>query len=278
MRFGIFDKFGAKNSVPVFAAFQQGLTRLGQTHAAHDMAADVAVIWSTVWSGRMQNNHEVWQQFRSSGRPVIVLEVGMLQRGRTWKVGVNGTGLGAYTTQDLDPGRAEKLGLTTMPWRGSGSNILICLQRSDSEQWHGQPSTSRWLAQTVDAIRRVTDRPITVRPHPRQRVAIPSGCGVCLPVKVLGSYDDFDFAASVDSAWAVVNHNSGPGSQSVILGVPAFVDHSSLAAPVANLDLGQIEKPLRPDRHQWLLELCHSEWSVEEIAQGPPIERLLPGL
>jgi len=38
------------------------------------------------------------------------------------------------------------------------------------------------------------------------------------------------------AAWAVVNENSGPGSQAIIDGIPAFVGAHSMALPVANTD------------------------------------------
>jgi hypothetical protein len=98
------------------------------------------------------------------------------------------------------------------------------------------------------------------------------------PRPISGTYDDFDLARGLEQAWAVVNHNSGPGVQAILQGVPAFVDASSLAAPVANLDVASIESPARPDRGAWLLQLCHTEWTQDEIATGWPIERLLPGL
>ena len=50
MKFSIFNKFGALNSPPVFDAFVQGLTKLGQQVVEHDMTADVAVIWSVLWN------------------------------------------------------------------------------------------------------------------------------------------------------------------------------------------------------------------------------------
>jgi hypothetical protein len=77
------------------------------------------------------------------------------------------------------------------------------------------------------------------------------------------------------TTWAVINHNSGPGSQAIINGVPAFVGASSLAAPVGNLDLSQIENPLRPDRTQWIEQLAHTEWTTAEIESGVPLKRLL---
>jgi hypothetical protein len=33
-----------------------------------------------------------------------------------------------------------------------------------------------------------------------------------------------------------------------------------------------------PERAQWLEDLCHTEWTLGEIASGGPIGRLLSGL
>jgi len=278
MRFGLFDKQAAMNSAPVWQAIKTGLGRLGLAYASHDCQADVAVIWSVLWSGRMRANRDIWKLFRESGRPVIVAEVGMLDRGRTWKLGINGTGLQAQWGQGIDPDRPTKLGLQPRPWRDQGRDILICLQRQDSLQWQGQPPVTKWLTQTIDSVRDHSSRPITVRCHPRQRISVPYGVteSVCRPVA--NTYDHFDFDRALDQAWAVINWNSGPGTQAVLQGVPAFVGATSLAAPVANLDLAQIETPIRPDRGQWLIDVCHTEWTCSEIATGYPLERLLRSL
>lgn len=278
MRFSIFDKFGAKNSAPVFAAFRQGLDQLGLGHSSHDSSADVAVIWSVVWAGRMQPNHQVWQYFRSQGRPVIVLEVGMLHRGHTWKMAVNGTGSYAYHGQGLDLARMNKLNITMAPWRHTGGHVLVCAQRSDSLQWQSQPDMLSWLTALHDQLRRYTDRVILLRAHPRERLPSVPGFDLALPRSVPGTYDAFDLDCGMQQAWAVINHNSGPGVQAVLQGIPAFVDASSLAAPAANVDIAMIESPARPDRKAWLLQLSHTEWLLPEIASGWPIERLLPGL
>lgn len=274
MRFGLFNKFGALNSQPVFAAFQQGLDQLGMLHSNHNMSADVAVIWSVLWNGRMQHNQAVWTEFRSSGRPVVVLEVGMLHRGLTWKLGINGTGSDAFYGHGLDLQRPEKLNLHVKPWQESGDDIVIVLQRDDSEQWAGLPPTEQWLKQTVDNIRQVSQRTIVVRNHPRKEVIVSPDCVINKPLRIQNTYDNFDFEQVLTHAWAVVNWNSGPGSQAIMHGVPAFVGPSSLAAPVANLDLSQIESPVRPDRSKWLINLSHTEWTCEELATGKPIARL----
>jgi hypothetical protein len=70
-----------------------------------------------------------------------------------------------------------------------------------------------------------------------------------------------------------VNHNSGPAVQAAIAGVPIICDSSSLAYPVSD-KFENIENIALPDRQEWFLKLCHTEWTVEEIAQGIPLQRL----
>lgn len=278
MRFGIFDKFGALNSGPVFAAFCQGLDRLGLSWRGHDSDADVAVIWSQLWAGRMRANHHIWTEFRRTNRPVVVLEVGMLQRGRTWKMGLNGTNGRATWPVATDSARAQRLGLLLRSWQCTGSHIVIAMQRGDSEQWADMPNPNHWLDQVTTTVRQHSDRPITVRRHPRQAIATPTTGQLQVPARLAGSYDSFDFEQCLHTAWCVVNWNSGPGSQAVIAGVPAFVGADSLAAPVANLDWSQIENPVRPDRTVWLNEIAHTEWTTEEIASGKPMRLLFSRL
>jgi hypothetical protein len=222
----------------------------------------------------MRPNQEVYATFRRQGKPVIVAEVGMIQRGQTWKIGINGTGINSYNFDNLMANRAASLDLKLQPWR-NGSNIVIAMQRQDSEQWHGQPPMNQWLESTVAEIKKHSDRPVVIRSHPRSGCNIPPGCLIDRPHFHAGSYDDFDFERVLGTAHCVLNWNSGPGSQALIAGVPAFVGHTSLASPIANWDLSQIENPPRPDRTVWLEQLAHTEWTVEEIRSGLPFTRLV---
>lgn len=277
MNISIFNKFGALNSGPVFEAFRNGCRRHNIRVSEHNSAADVAVIWSHLWAGRMLPNQAVWQEFTASGRPVLVLEVGQLMRGVTWKMGINGVNARAWWGEGIEPGRANKLAVRLQPWH-QGNHILIAMQRSDSEQWARLPAPDQWVQQTIDRIREHTDREIIVRPHPRQRLPPIPGVKIQQPQSLRGTYDEFDFRSNLSRAWAVVNENSGPGSQAVIDGVPAFVGAYSMAAPVANQDFSLIEKPHMPERAAWLEQLCHTEWTLGEITSGLPIGRLLSRL
>jgi len=277
MNISIFSKFGALNSGPVFEAFRNGCKKHRIRVSEHNMSADVAVIWSQLWAGRMAPNRAVWNEFTASGRPVIVLEVGQLNRGVTWKMGINGVNARGWFGEGIEPGRAKKLAVQLYPWH-QGDHILIAMQRSDSEQWNGMPPAQQWLDQTIARIREHTDRAIVVRPHPRQKLQPKMGIKFQTPLALRGTYDEFDFRSNLNNAWAVVNENSGPGSQAILDGVPAFVGVDSMAAPVANQDYALIEKPHMPDRAVWLNNLCHTEWTLGEITTGRPIERLLSRL
>ena len=281
MKFSLFKKYGAQNSRPVFEAFENSLIAAGHTVCNDDMHSDVAVIWSVLWHGRMYRNKSVWDHYRKTGRNVIVLEVGGIQRGTTWKVGLNGVNRDAYFgTTGNSSDRVQKLNLHKKPWRSSGDYILICGQHNKSLQWEGQPPMSQWIMDTIDIIQNYSDRPIVFRPHPRCRLdAIELQYKNVYrqePIKQANSYDTFDM--HFDNVHATVSWNSNPGVHSVIEGIPAFVGPASLAYPVGNSDLKKIETPLMPDRTQWLNDYAWTEFTIEEIAQGMPLERLTTAL
>lgn len=277
MKFSLFKDYGALNSKPVFEAFEHSLRQAGHTVTYNDMNADVAVIWSVLFHGRMASNKLVWEQYRRTGRKVIVLEVGGIKRGTTWKVGLNGINRDAYFgDMGNDNTRANLLGLGLKPWNTAGEYILICGQHNKSLQWQDMPSMSNWFIQTYDKIRKHTDRPIIFRPHPRCRLDhIERGLRYVErqePRKIDGTYDDFDMY--FNNIFCTISWSSNPGIHSIINGVPAFVGPSSIAYPVANNNLANIENPNMPERQQWLNDYAWTEYTVEEITNGLPLKRL----
>jgi hypothetical protein len=219
----------------------------------------------------MRPNQQIWNQFRQANKPVLVVEVGALQRGETWRLMPNGRN--CFLSTNNSGHRRQQLGIDMFDWHCAGKAIVIALQRADSNQWAGQPSMENWVDTTIESIRQHTDRPIVVRPHPRYRLGqINHACEIQHPQRMPNTYDDYNIAKSVKHAWALVNHNSNPGVTAVLHGTPAFVGASSMAGPVANLDFSTIENPLRPDRTQWVNDLAWSEWTISEISQGQGLD------
>lgn len=272
MRFRLYREHGAMNSEPVFDAFEQGLLALGHTIVEND--SDVDVIWSVLWKGKMAPNAAIYESAKVMNKPIIILEVGSLIRGTTWKVCLNHTtALGFYGHEaDLDESRPSKLGLSLKDNPTRKPEILLALQHQDSLQWQRQIPTAEWIEEKIAEIRQYTDRTIVVRPHPRCIVFTKIRKGVYCerPVRVYGTYDDYDIDYNYH---CVVNHNSGPSMQAAIHGTPVICDSTSLAYPVSSL-MKTIHNPVLPDREDWFLKLTHTEWTLDEIATGLPLKRL----
>lgn len=273
MRFRLYREYGALNSTPVFDAFEKGIRSHG--HEIVSSGEDISVIWSVLWSGRMASNKRVYEDCLKNHRPVVIIEVGTLIRGKTWKIGLNHiNNLGIFANDaDIDHERPKKLGLTLQPPNNKRSGeILIAGQHDKSLQWEGQKSLSQWALDQIHKIRTYTKRPIVIRPHPRCQFSINfPGVKIELPKKISGTYDDFDIDYNFH---CVVNHNSGPCIQAAIQGTPIICDSSSLAAEISDF-YENIENPHLPDRHEWFTKLCHTEWTVPEIERGFPISRLI---
>jgi hypothetical protein len=272
MKFKLYRNYGALNSPPVFDAFANGVNALG--HEIVEDSEDVAVIWSVLWNGRMANNQQIYNASIKQNKPVIVIEVGNLKRGQTWRISeghINGVGVFG-NIENLDPLRPQKLGVGLQPEKTNRrGEILIATQHSRSLQWQGQPSMEQWIRDTIVKIKRYSSRRIVVRPHPRSQIREKFTDAVIeIPKKLVNTYDDFDINYNYH---CVINHNAGPSVQAAIDGAPTICDSTGLAFPVSE-KWENLENPQLPNREEWFLKLTHTEWTVEEIAQGIPLKRL----
>jgi len=268
----------AKNSQPVMAAVLDCLQARGIQTQENSMTSDAAIIWSVLWAGRMAANQAVYEHYRSQNKPVIIIEIGALYRGNTWKVAVNNiTADGYYGNHtDLDWDRPRKLKISLATQFNPRPNIVVALQHDRSLQVAGIEMMS-WLHSTLSIIRNSTDRAITVRPHPRCKMALnnlPANVTVEIPNRLPSTYDSFDMHYDCH---AVVNHNSGPGTQAAIAGVRPVVAPSSLAYPVG-ISFADIEQPYTQDRELWLAQICHTEYTVDELRRGNWLDRIEPAL
>tara|TARA_B100000287_G_scaffold435049_1_gene501590 strand:- start:1235 stop:2104 length:870 start_codon:yes stop_codon:yes gene_type:complete len=280
MKIEIWPKHGPLNSKPVFEAFIKSLQNSGEeVHVNKNTNSDVAVIWSVLWQGRMSQYRSIYEKYKAQNKPVIVIEVGGIKRNETWKIGINGINREAdFANQNFDNDRWRKFNIELKPWRQNGNEIIICGQHHNSHQWRNNPPMQKWIEQQIIQIRKYTNRPIIVRPHPRNRIAINTNnfenVKIIYPIRDNKTYDDTDFSQRLNSAWAVVNYSSNPAMQSVFNGVPVFVSEASLSYDVGNKDLAKINNPEMPDRQTWANQLAYTEWWTNEIEKGLPWERI----
>jgi len=281
MKIEIWPLHGPLNSKDVFEKFITSLENSGEqvfvNQRVHD--ADVAVIWSVLWQGRMRKYKEIWDRYRNANKPVIVIEVGGIKRNETWKIGINGINREAdFANQNIDNNRWKKFHIDLKPWKQTGENIIICGQHDTSHQWRNNPPMSKWFDEQITEIRKYTDRPIVIRPHPRNRVTIDvkkyKGVTMVEPRRDMNTYDDTDLAERLKSAWAVVSHSSNPAMMAVFAGIPVYVSEASLSYEVGNHSFTNINNPAMPDRQQWANRLAHTEWWPDEIQNGLPWSRI----
>jgi hypothetical protein len=248
----------ALNSGPVISAVLRSLEHAGFKIDPNSYDADIAVIWSVLWNGRMAANQDVHRYYRSKGRPVVCIEVGALQRGITWKIALNNiTSDGHYGQHsDQDPDRPQKLGIKLQTNTLNHGRVLVAGQHNRSLQLTDVDQEAWYIKQIQDI-----DKQIVIRPHPRctlDRSRFPTHVVWEQPKRLADTYDSFDMHWDFDT---VINYNSGPGIQAAIAGVPVVVDRTSLAYNIR-------------DREQWLIDICHTEYTLEEIERGTWVRRI----
>jgi len=274
MRVAYFPNLCAQNSVAVVQAMLDSLRRAGHTIEPNSMDADAAIIWSVLWHGRMAPNKKVYEHYRAQDRSVIIADVGALYRGETWKIAVNHINrLGYYGhTENLDMDRPKKLGISLAINLSKNPAILIAAQHRHSLQLANQ-NHEEWIIDQIHKIRKVSDCPIVIRPHPRSLLKLgilTDRITIERPTKIPDTYDSFNMHFDYH---AVVNYCSGPGIQAAIAGTRPVVGTNSLALPVS-VAIENLDQPYDTDRDQWLVEICHTEYTVEEIKEGRWIQRL----
>jgi len=275
MKFRLYREHGALNSPPVFDAFEQGIKKLG--FSVDQDPGSIPVIWSVLWQGRMKPNLQIYNRSQAKNTPTIIIEVGNFHRGHTWRISTDNVNrLGYFGEGPIDHDRHKKIKVDLLPSRSKrGPDILIACQHRNSLQWPSNLTIESWIELMIKQIRSRTDRKIVVRPHPRCPISLTAkDLTIERPKKLINTYDDYDFNHDYH---AVINHNTGPSVQAAMMGTPVICDQTGLAYPVSD-QIENIENPCLGDRQDWLIDLCHKEWTTEEIAQGIPLRRLLPYL
>lgn len=147
------------------------------------------------------------------------------------------------TIRNVPGDRWNGLKIQVAPWQKKGEHIVIAAPTRTYAASHGSQT---WIADTIDALARATDRQIIIRDKESRR-----------PLQ-----------SDLDGAHALVTHGSIAAVESVILGCPVFVHPDSAAALVGRTDVSQIEKPVYPDREPWLHSLAYCQFSEKELVDG----------
>ena len=185
---------------------------------------------------------------------------------------------GEYCDSDPDPIRwgviQQAIGVELKPWRKNGDHILLCLQRDGGWSMAGWDVVD-WALSTITALRKSTERPIRIRPHPGDKRA-KKYCDrllkLCRGRNLLNVHlsNVTSLEQDLSHCWAMVNHNSSPAVAAVLEGVPVFVTdpERSQCKEIANINLTNIENPIIYDRELWVKRISQFHWSHAELQAG----------
>lgn len=236
--------------------FLDGLRRcgyeVGQPPKPHPEPEDVLLVW---------NRHGVHgmhaDRYEASGARVIVAENGYIgsdaSGSQLYALALNHH-LGAGVWSEGSEDRWSQLKIRLEPWRERGDEIVVLPQRGIGAKSIAMPSW--WADDVVGRLRKLTDRPVRVRPHPGMSRTDPG--------------------PDLQRAWAAVTWASGAGIKSIVHGVPVFCEMPHwIGLPAARFGLSDLESPFLGDRLPMLRRLAWAQWTLTEIRTGKPFRRLL---
>lgn len=285
---GVPSPHKSPHKTEVLRRFADGVNRVGDNGIAHSerslVDADVGVIQGWVHAKSPNTPHLMLRRSVSSNtrnKHTIIIdsnlfnyEVGRLHPKHYSRYSMDGVfpTTGNYFKDTVDPNRwkqiSQDLNLSLKDWKTDGAYILIACQR-DGGWSMGNLGVVEWVKNTVNHLRKHTDRPIVVRGHPgdknAQRYLSQQGVSWTLSKNEKITQD-------FKHAWATITYNSSPGVASAIEGIPVFVTDPnpsiSQAYEVANTNLADIENPKLFERQEWVEKLCMSHWKFEELSNG----------
>lgn len=116
---------------------------------------------------------------------------------------------------------------------------------------------SQWLQETIDNIKKYTDREIIIRDKGLRSERV-GGNSIAAQCKR-------------DGVWAIVTYQSIAALEAIQYGIPAFTTAPTCTQHLANTDLSMLESPMYPseDEVQKLLNyLAYCQYTPEELASG----------
>ena len=268
----------------------QGVCKLGDEGICHDhttlIDCDVAVIQGWVYSDltarHLQFRKSIIDKQKKDNKLLVIADAncfGFTNKGlqSTYiKYSFNGIfpTTGNYCDKIIYENRwhsiSKNLEIKLHPYVTSGKNIILLMQRSGGWSLKGVDNFS-WCVNTINALRKHTDRPIIIRPHPgdkRARQYISRLVSLNLPNVSISNGQSL--INDINNGWAVVNHNSSAAVGPILHGYHCFLTDpdDSHCKEVSHKNFEFIEKPKTFDRQRWVNRLAMFHWNFQELSNG----------
>ena len=248
---------------------------------------DTAVIYGSFKEYRKAPHHQIKKEISNTFRSYVQFETPVIGRDARLldheyvRVGVNGFlwDEARWGFEHTDKERYKKVLKECdididKGWRKSGDHVLICMQNPGDASLRGK-DVFEWSLETVEQLKKHTDRKIRIRPHPLPRSAdiefykkLQDHKSVEvveneLPDKLRPLREDFD------NAWCTITYSSGSAVDSVLAGIPNIAcDRGNMAWDVSSHSLSDVENPYVGDKIGWLQKISMCQFNKEELRNG----------
>ena len=169
------------------------------------------------------------------------------------------------------------MGIDIKPWRKDGKHICLFLNRGiGGFSTFGKPCYE-WAKETVEEIRKHSDRPILIRSHrhagenaqltkDKENLHEILKKHMNIKLTALGETDIHD---DLKDAWACVVHTSTSGAVAMMEGIPMFSTHEACFSHKWSAgSLSDIEKPMLKDRTYYITHYANAHWNLDEVRKG----------
>lgn len=257
-------------------------------------ACDIAVQFG-VAKDRTAEHHVTRQSIKKQAKHIVYIETPVLGRSINnkndyayYRIGIDGflndRGL-FHDDLPIDSNRTIEVRQDLEIPEFSGwknhlqGHVLILLQLPGDASLRGQ-SMTEWLIDTVDQLRRLTDRRIVIRLHPTMSAKSMNEFMSEMTPLIFKNYPKLiwsdgkssTLAQDLSGAGLAVTYSSGSSVDAVLKGVPVLCcDPGCLAYPVATHWIEDIDSLNLPPLHSvtnWLDRLCMSQWTASEMRRG----------
>ena len=237
---------------PILENFVTGSNGIISSYADH-LDDDSALVIRGVGGGSRKAIQKCWEK----NRDFYVIDTGYFGNFKNkWLHRVTKNNLqyiGPILERPMD--RAKRHGYRYKKFT-TGRKILVCPPSDKVMRLYGQPLPDAWVEQTVQKIRKYTDRPIEIRLKPTRTERVS---------------DKTIQAALNDDVHCLVTYNSIAAVEALMEGKPAIVLGTNAASAVAETDLANIESPNMPDRdimESFFAHLGYCQFDVHELRSG----------
>jgi hypothetical protein len=149
------------------------------------------------------------------------------------------------------------------PWKKAGRKILVAAPDEKPCKFYNT-TKDEWVQQTVETIKKYTDRPVEIRERAAKRIDRIA--------------NDTLQSALDNDVFALVTFNSVAAIESIFHGIPAFtLAPANAASPVSMQDLSQIENPYYADSdklYAWACHLSYGQFHINELKSGQALDLL----